>query len=158
MQTHSITLSQEEKQNVKKIRYRRWDMDLLRYTWDETVKRTIEHQIFRARWNSNKRLRSTKSQCWDSEEVIQIHFMLKGATKKNCQHQNMLMKLWSINNEQNTRKTTSRSTTFVLQYHTQTIYDTIALSEKFKCTLLPHLPYSLYLAPSDYHVFLNMKT
>jgi hypothetical protein len=37
------------------------------------------------------------------------------------------------------------------------VHVTTALLEKFKWNILDHLPYSLHLAPSDFHLFLYLK-
>ena len=95
---------------------------------------------------------------WDQDGILLIDYLLKGQTINAECYLSLLVQLKDILKE----KCRGMFTKGVLFLHDSALaHQALAVQKKlaylgFQC--LDHPPYSLYLAPSDYHMFPGLKT
>jgi histone-lysine N-methyltransferase SETMAR len=95
---------------------------------------------------------------WDSQEIVMIDYLEQGRTINGTYYADELRRL----RQKIARKRRSKLTqgVLLLQYNAQAHISQVAIAAATDCgfEILPHPPYSLDFAPSDFYVFPKLKT
>ncbi len=95
---------------------------------------------------------------WDSEGVLLVDFMTRGTTINGEAYRNTLRKLRTAIKNKRPGKLSRGIELLHDNARPHTAAETVSLIKSFKWNIVNHPAYSPDLAPSDYHLFPNMKS